>query len=135
MSGGETEARRILINSSVWIDVFRGLTTAETPMVEQAPTQDLLTADLVLCEVLRGCRTEQEFDATLWRLTDFEVVTISGPDLAIQAAINYRTRGITVRGTIDALIATWCIENECWLLHSDRDFDPFEEHLGLKVVR
>lgn len=138
MSGDGTEVKTILVDSSVWIDFFRGQDTEQTSIIGgQIPDHDFLTADLVMCEVLRGCQSEKEFHASLWHLTEYEVVTISDPDLAIKAAANYRSlrsRGVTVRGTIDALIATWCIENEAWLLHSDRDFDPFEEHMGLTVL-
>ena len=43
-------------------------------------------------------------------------------------------KGITVRKTIDTVIATRCIESGYDLLHNDRDFDPFAKHLGLRVV-
>ncbi len=64
-------------------------------------------------------------------------VTIGGVELATSAALNYRTlraRGFTIRRTLDCLIATFCLTNQHALLHSDRDFDPFERELGLQVV-
>ncbi|MBD3291425.1 MAG: PIN domain-containing protein [Armatimonadia bacterium] len=138
MSGDGTDIKTVLVDSSVWIDLFRGRETNQTSIVgAQLPDHNFITADLVMCEVLRGCRSETEFNACLWHLTEYETVTISDPDLAIRAASNYRSlrgRGITVRSTIDTLIATWCIDNDVWLLHSDRDFDPFEEHLDLTAV-
>ncbi len=45
-----------------------------------------------------------------------------------------RKRGITVRKTIDSIIATYCIENQISLLHSDKDFMPFAQHLGLHLL-
>jgi hypothetical protein len=70
-------------------------------------------------------------------LLSFEVVTIGGIDLALEAADHYRALrrlGVTVRKTVDLLIGTWCIVQDCALLHSDRDFDPMAQHLGLRVL-
>lgn len=61
-----------------------------------------------------------------------------GPEIAVKAATNYRRlreRGVTVRKTIDTIIATFCIEYGHQLLHQDRDFFYFEKHLGLRVVQ
>ncbi|NOZ29108.1 MAG: type II toxin-antitoxin system VapB family antitoxin [Chloroflexi bacterium] len=71
-------------------------------------------------------------------LLQFPIFTLGGMEIALKSAANFRLlrrRGITVRKTVDCLIATFAIENGFWLLHDDRDFDPFEKHLGLKVVR
>ncbi len=65
------------------------------------------------------------------------VLSSGGVEIAVAAAENYRilrTKGITVRKTIDCLIATFCIREGHELLHRDRDFDPFEMHLGLQVI-
>ncbi len=81
---------------------------------------------------------QNEFEQARDALLAFPVVTLGGVDLALQSAEHYRTlrrQGITIRKTIDCLIATFAIANEMPLLHSDRDFDPFEAHLGLRVVR
>lgn len=69
-------------------------------------------------------------------LERFEIVTLCGPDVAIRAAANYRlrrSRGITVRGTIDVIIATWCIENDVAIIHNARDMRIMEEQLGLRA--
>jgi hypothetical protein len=58
-------------------------------------------------------------------------------DLAMQSAENYRSlrrKGVTVRSTVDCLIATFCIEDGHQLLHRDRDFDLFEQHMRLHVL-
>jgi predicted nucleic acid-binding protein len=88
--------------------------------------------------VLQGYRRQQDFEVARRALLQFPVYTIGGTEIAIQSAENYRAlrhRGITVRKTIDCLIATFVIERGFSLLHSDRDFDPFEAHLGLDVIR
>lgn len=126
----------ILIDSSVWIDYFRGTQTAETDRLDVLLGDEiLLTGDLVLTEVLQGFRSEKDFQTAKRLLTAFEVISLGGPAVAIEAAVNFRTlrkKGVTIRKTIDSVIATCCIKNKLALLYSDRDFDPFVKHLGLQ---
>ena len=126
----------ILVDSSVWIDYFRGTPTAEAERLDSLlGTEPVATGDLVLTEVLQGFGNEQEFNQAKKLLTSLVVVDLGGREVAIQAAKNFRvlrTLGITVRNTIDTVIATRCIESGFTLLFSDRDFDPFVQHLGLR---
>ena len=128
----------ILVDFSVWIDYFNGATTPETDYLDQVLGNQLIViGDLILAEVLQGFREDRDFDAARRALSVFEIVRMLDPRLAIQSARNYRTlrkRGITVRKTIDCLIATYCIETGTALLHTDRDFVSFEQHLGLSVI-
>lgn len=126
----------ILIDSSVWIDFFRGTATREVETLDrllgEAP---LAIGDLILTEVLQGFTSERDFYRAHRLLTSLDLVEIGGRDVAVQAARNFRdlrARGVTVRKTIDTLIATRCIESGHALLYSDRDFDPFVEFLGLE---
>ena len=128
----------ILVDSSVWIDFFRG---ARTPQAERLDVllgaTRIAVGDLILAEVLQGVRDEREFQQVRKTLDSFEQVDLVGREIAVQAAKNFRKLrdlGFTVRKTIDTLIATRCIESNYALLHSDRDFDAFEVHLGLQVV-
>lgn len=125
----------ILVDSSVWIDYFRGTVTPQTEWLDAVLGVELLaTGDLILTEVLQGFASERDFDQARRLMTALEVVDLAGQQIAIQAARNFRNlraRGITVRKTIDTVIATRCIESGLPLLYSDRDFDPFVEHLGL----
>lgn len=125
----------ILVDSSVWIDYFRGVATPQTDRLDTLLGADLIgIADVVLTEVLQGFDGERDFDTALRALTSLTVIDVGGRDMAIQAARNFRllrARGVTIRKTIDTLIATRCIEGGFTLLYSDRDFDPFVEHLGL----
>ena len=87
--------------------------------------------------MLRGIPDPREHAAVKEVLLSFDVVTIGGVALALEAADRYlalRRRGVTVRKTIDLLIGTYCIVNDCVLLHSDRDFDPMTRHLGLHAL-
>ena len=126
-----------LVDSSVWIDYFRGVASPETDKLDTLlGTEALLTGDLIVAEVLQGFSAESEFNmARQLMTTRLSVVSLVGPDNAIQAARNYRNlraQGVTIRKTIDTLIATCCIENGVSLLFSDRDFNPFVDYLGLQ---
>lgn len=95
-----------------------------------------MVGDLILAEVLQGSKSGTEFQRISSELSLFAQITISDTASAIQAVKNYctlRTKGITVRKTIDTLIATRCIMDGIPPLYADRDFDPFVTHLGLKT--
>ena len=125
----------ILVDSSVWIDYFRGVASPQTEKLDQLlGAEPVATGDLCLTEVLQGFGAEREFVRARNLLTSLHIVELGGRDVAIQAARNFRAlraKGITVRKTIDAVIATRCIVSGYALLYSDRDFDPFVKHLGL----
>ena len=128
----------ILVDSSVWIDYFRGIQTSESDRLDALlGSEPVATGDLVLAEVLQGFGSVQDFNQGKKLLTSLPIVDLVGGDIAIQAAKNFRTlrsKGITIRKTIDTLIATSCIEKGLTLLYSDKDFDPFVTHLGLRTA-
>ena len=128
----------ILVDSSVWIDYFKGTITTQTEILDGLlGQQPLAIGDLILTEVLQGFDKERDFNEARKMLTSLMVVELGGREIAIQAAKNFRALrrlGVTPRKTIDTVIATRCIESGYDLLHSDRDFDPFTKHLGLRVV-
>jgi predicted nucleic acid-binding protein len=125
----------ILVDSSVWIDAINRQANDHTEKLAAIAEDGKLTVgDLVLTEVLQGFREESRFIAARKVLGQFRMVSLCGPHIAVKAAANYRLmrqRGNTVRGTIDVIIATWCIENGVPILHNDRDMAAMEEHLGL----
>ena len=129
----------ILVDSSVWIDYLRGTASPQAEKLDALlGTVPLAIGDLILTEVLQGCATDREFNAVKRTLSTLHTVNLGGLELAIEAAKNFRklrALGFTVRKTIDTVIATRCIMDGLELLHSDRDFDPFEKHLGLRCVR
>jgi len=128
----------ILVDTSVWIDYFNGTITPQTDILDNLlGHQPLAIGDLILTEVLQGFANERDFQRATQLLTSLTAVELSGQGIAIQAARNFRALrklGVTVRKTIDTIIATHCIESGHDLLHNDRDFDPFAKHLGLRVV-
>ncbi len=127
-----------LVNSTVWIDYFNGAETPQTGFLNRAlDNVPVLIVDLILAEVLQGFRQDADFESARRTLTKFTQAQMVDPALAVQSARNYRflhQKGVTVRKMIDGLIATYCIENDHELLHSDADFDGYEKHLGLMVV-
>lgn len=129
----------ILVDSSVWVDYFRGADNPATQTLQLAlGAEPVLTGDLILAEVLRGFRGDLEFQRARAVLESQPFIELGGMDIAFKAARNYRrlrASGITVASTIDTIIATRCIEDDLELLYADRDFDPFVEHLGLRSVR
>lgn len=129
----------MLVDSSVWIDYFNGRATPQTLYLrDRANRTGIIVGDLILCEVLQGFRVDKDFQAARDLLLGFHYRNMVGQEVALEAARGYRAlraHGITVRKTIDMLIGTFCLLNDLDLLHDDRDFDPMEAHLGLRVVR
>jgi predicted nucleic acid-binding protein len=128
----------IVVDSSVWVDYFNGRVMPETGFLDELlGRRALLTGDLIVAEVLQGFRTDGDFQQALSLLETLKIADMLGREVAILSARNYRllrSKGVTVRGTIDVVIATFCILNDHQLLHSDRDFDQMVPHLGLKVA-
>ena len=128
----------VIVDTKVWIDYLRGIVSKETSWFEsELKRQRFGLADLILCEILQGVQNESVARQVRRERSLFEIYNTSGEDLAVAAARNFRflrQRGKTVRKTIDGLIATFCMSQGFSLLHSDRDYDHFEEFLGLSVV-
>ena len=128
----------VIVDTTVWVDYFRGVRNPETDWLEtELDRQRLGLTNIILCEVLQGVHDDVTAADVERRLRKLEVFETGGIELATETARNYRilrARGLTVRKTIDCLIATFCIRSGHSLLHRDRDFDPFETYLELSVV-
>jgi predicted nucleic acid-binding protein len=128
----------VIVDTTVWIDYFQGVENPETEWLNtELDRQRLGLTDIILCEVLQGVRDDVVAKEVERRLLNLEVFDIGGVAVAREAARNYRalrSRGHTVRKTIDCLIATFCLRGQHSLLHRDRDFDPFEKFLELSVI-
>ncbi|HEX4309626.1 MAG TPA: PIN domain nuclease [Acidobacteriaceae bacterium] len=128
----------VIVDTTVWIDYFGGIVNRHTSWLRgEAGFRTLALTDLILCEILQGLRDDAQVARVQSRLVNFDVLDSGGTALAVEAARNYRFlrgKGYTVRTTVDLFIATFCLESSHELLHCDRDFDPFEKHLGLRVV-
>jgi predicted nucleic acid-binding protein len=127
-----------IVDSSVWIDYFNGRISPQTDTLDAAlGKRELGVGDLILCEVLQGFRSQRDFEQARSAMLRLPVFQMVGQELALISAQNYRVlrqQGVTIRKTIDCLIATFVIEHRFVLLHSDHDFIPFEQYLGLSTV-
>ena len=130
----------IMVDSSVWIDHFNGVITRPVEILREGlanGTQEFVIGDLILLEVLRGFRNDRDYFDAYDALRVLGCFDLAGKRLAVVAAQHYRAlrkRGITIRKSADVLIATFCIEQQIPLLHNDRDFEPFAQHMGLQIV-
>jgi len=128
----------VIVESGVWVDFFRGVRTAETEWVlREAGGRLIGTLDLIVCQVLQGVPREPDYKRIKRTMLELPVYNSGGEQIAVESAQNYRklrAKGVTIRKTIDCIIATYCIRHGFSLLHKDRDFDPFETHLGLRVI-
>ena len=128
----------ILVDTTVWIDYFRGKGTAQTEWLDRSlGVTRVAICDLILCELLQGTASDAEFAEVLAKMSACDLLSTGGRDLAVAAERNYRylrKHGHTVRKTVDCMIATLCLLQGHRLLHNDRDFEPFETVLGLEVV-
>jgi len=126
----------IVVDSSVWIDYFLGAINPETERLERLlGTQPVAAGDLILIEVLQGFRAERDYQVAKALFEHVQLFEMLGVDMAIQSAENFRAlrkRGITIRKTVDVIIATFCISKRLPLLFRDKDFQPFVEYLGLE---
>ena len=126
----------IMVDSSVWIDFFNGVENVETNKLdEMLGLEEIATGDLIITEVLQGFRSDKDFKVAKNILTSLTVFEMLGEKLAIKSASNFRKlrkKGITIRKTVDVIIATYCIENKIPLLFTDKDFILFVDNLKLR---
>ena len=128
----------VIVDTSAWIEYFRGGAPDIVRKVDVCLDQDLVgIGDLVYCEVMQGIRAASEraeVSSLLLSLPQFEMV---GFGIAEKSASNYRflrSKGVTVRKTIDVLIGTFCAEHGLQLVHRDSDFDLMARHIGLDII-
>ena len=128
----------MIVDASVLVDYLNGLTNPETEWLDLRLDRERLgLTSITIVEVLQGVRDERAASAVESVLDEFELMTVPDPRTAIDAARNYRrlrAAGRTVRNTINVLIASYCLRHHHSLLHRDRDFDAFEQLLGLTVI-
>jgi predicted nucleic acid-binding protein len=127
----------ILVDSSVWIDYFNGIPSWQTDLLDNYLSNvPVFIGDLILTEVLQGFRSDKDYETAKTFLSALPFRRMGGYNVAIQSAKNYRLlrkAGVTVRKTIDIIIATFCVMERLTLLHDDRDFDPMASHFPLKI--
>lgn len=127
----------ILVDTSVWIDYFNGVSTKQADTLDRILSeQTVLLGDIILTEILQGFDSDKEFRLAKQALDPLDCVHLGGKSLALKAASNFRflrSKGITIRKTVDMLIGSWCIEHDVELLHGDKDFDQIATQLPLQI--
>jgi hypothetical protein len=127
-----------VVDTSVWIDYFNGVDTAETDVLDGLlGVHQVGIGDLILAEVLQGFRTDSRYRTAKRLLTSLAIFEMLGVENAIRSAENVRflrKQGVAIRRTADVIIATFCIAEGHALLFSDKDFVPFVERLGLVAM-
>ncbi|MTI87035.1 MAG: PIN domain nuclease [Balneolaceae bacterium] len=127
----------ILVDTSVWIDYFNGIKNQQTESLDRILSeQSVLVGDIILTEILQGFDSDKEFRLAKQALDPLDCVHLGGKSLAIKAASNFRflrSKGVTIRKTVDMLIGSWCIEHEVELLHNDKDFNQIATQLPLQI--
>jgi len=129
----------IVADTSVWIDYVKGIIAPHTDLLDYELLNDrIVTGDIIIAEFLQGFRDDKDYEKARQIMDSLVYYDFLGYKNAYKTAENYRTlrkHGITVRKTVDVIIATFCIENDFELIHNDHDFDPMESILGLRVRR
>jgi hypothetical protein len=129
----------VIVDSSVWIDTLWGTTNSHSVWLNASLGKEQIgLTSVILCEVLQGSRTDAQFRESRRRLIALPIFETVSTQLAIASAQNFRILrglGVTVRKPVDCIIATFCIQEGHRLFHRDRDFNAFEDHLGLNVLR
>lgn len=127
----------ILVDTTVWIDYFNGIENKQTESLDHILSeQSVIIGDIILTEILQGFDSDKEFRLAKQALDPLDCVHLGGKSLAIKAASNFRflrSKGVTIRKTVDMLIGSWCIEHEVELLHNDKDFDQIATQLPLQI--
>jgi len=129
----------VVVDTTVWIDYVRGLETWYTNALDHELLNNrIITGDLLITEFLQGFQNDQDFTAAKDIMNSLIYYDMFGKDIAFKSAENYRflrRNGITIRKTADIVIGTFCIEHDFLLLHNDRDFEPMEKYLGLRIYK
>ena len=127
----------IVADTSAWIDYFNGVEALHVDILDYELLHNrIVIGDLIIAELLQGFREDKQYKIAKKLIDNLEYHDLGGKELAYKAADNFRKlrkKGITIRKTIDMLIGTFCIENDFELIHNDKDFEPLEKYLGLKI--
>ena len=129
----------VVVDTTVWIDYFHGLIAPHTNALDyELLHNQVIIGDLLITEFLQGFRNDKDFETAKEIVDSLIYCDMLGKEIALKAAVNFRLlrkKGITIRKTADIIIGTFCIEHNFLLLHNDRDFEPMEQYLGLRVYK
>lgn len=128
----------IVVDTSVWVDVLRGRRTRQarrcTELIERGDPVAL--TDVIYAEILQGLGSDEDVELVDRHLRAFPILRLEGLDDFALAAELYRTArrsGVTIRKTLDCLIAAPCVRTGSPLLHADADFDRLARCSPLRI--
>lgn len=126
----------IVVDSGVWVDYFTGNKTDEaTTLNNLLGKRPIGTSELIYAEVLQGFKSDQDFDIAKKLFSLLTELDMVNPIIAVKSAVysrHLKDIGISIRNTMDIMIATFCIENKYPLLYTSKNFKHFERHLKLQ---
>ena len=129
----------VLIDTTVWIDFFSANSHPHVEALEKliAEREDICLCGVILTEILQGIRDDAEFKKTRGLLANLVFLPMSYSVYLSSAEIYraLRRKGITIRKSVDCMIAAVAIEHKIPLLHNDKDFIPIEKHFDLKCLK
>ncbi len=128
----------LLIDTSVWIDVFRDKTNRRQPQLSKLiGEQAVVLTRFNQIELLQGCRDEKEWSLLQSYLStqDYLELSATGWESAARIYYDLRRRGLTVRSPIDCCIAQVALDYSCVLVHNDRDFETIAQARPLQQLR
>jgi predicted nucleic acid-binding protein len=127
----------VIVDTSAWVEYFKNGDPTTVKKVDTCLERDLVViGDLIYCEVLQGIKIKREREQVSSLFLSLPQYDMVGFHIAEKSAKNYRylrSKGVTVRKTIDVIIGTFCIENNLQLVHHDRDFDFMASHIGFEI--
>jgi predicted nucleic acid-binding protein len=128
------------VDATVWSHFLRGSETPEDHHLQQLIFEDrpIALTDLLYCEILQGIREDTHYERTRNILLHYPILRMETLETVDQGAKIYRAcrrRGLTIRKTIDCLIASVCIENDFELFHNDSDFNLIAKATSLQIYR
>ena len=128
----------VIIDTSAWIEYLKDGIPLVVKKVDKCLEQDLVgIGDLVYCEIMQGIRSSRERSKVSSLLLSLPQFNMVGFSIAEKSAANYRllrSKGVTVRKTIDVLIGTFCAEQGFQIVHNNSDFDLMAKHIGLETL-
>jgi len=128
----------IVCDSSVWIAWFNGYPSKKADLLhELLDNEQIVMLDVILLELLQGFKRDKDYNTARRLLSSLETFPALGSENVLTTAGYYRglrKKGVTIRKTIDMMIAGWCMQYNVPLLHDDRDFDLIALHLPLKII-
>lgn len=129
----------IVVDTSVWVDFFRDAPAPQVELLVRLIEEDegIALTDVVLTEILQGVGSEDDVERVEERLSPFEILRLQDLDDFRRAARLYRQareQGVTIRRTIDCLIASVCVRERVPILHSDTDFNRLASCSDLEIV-